>query len=354
MVSKSENAIIDDIARLLMDMLQLADPPQLPKPYRDRDELRRLHKNFIALRKFLYAASNGDLSMPVPFKGYIGGTLKALQANLKHLTWQTKMVASGDFSQRVEFMGEFSQSFNSMVTQLDQTLKDLTAKEQELSRANADLRKEIEIRKETEEALRKNEEAIRRLAITDSLTGLYNRRHFNKVAEDEIARAIRYNRPLSVMMFDIDFFKQVNDTHGHLNGDEVLKTVARVTKENLRTTDILARYGGEEFIILLTETTGEDTETVAERLRACIEQESIQGDNCQITVTASFGVSYRLNRQWGKPPEKRLMEFIESADQALYLSKEAGRNRVTVYKSEKKSPHKSLPQKKRNRKGDKT
>jgi diguanylate cyclase (GGDEF)-like protein len=334
MPSEKEHDIVDELSKLLLDILMLGKPPQVPARFASVDSLQTLYANLISLRDFLHASSNGDLSRQVSFKGFIGGALKTLQANLKHITWQTKMVASGDFTQRVEFIGEFSQSFNAMVMQLDQTLKELVSKKTELSEANEDLLKEITVRKQTEAALRESEEALRLLAITDSLTGLYNRRHFNELAEAEISRALRYTRPLSVMMFDIDFFKRVNDTFGHTSGDMVLKMVAKTTKEMIRATDIPARYGGEEFIVLLPETPVAGTATVAERLRKRIEDSTAQGEKCPIAITASFGVSDYLGETNSKPNERILSEFVSKADQALYASKNAGRNRVTVYEHE--------------------
>lgn len=328
---KKEHEIVDELSKFVLDIMMLAKPPQVLARFVSVDSLHTLYTTLISLRDFLYAVSNGDLSRQVPFKGYIGGALKTLQANLKHMTWQTKMVASGDFTQRVEFMGEFSESFNAMVMQLDQTLKELVSKKTELSQTNEALLKEIMIRKQTEASLRKNEEKLRILAITDSLTGLYNRRHFNKLAEDEIGRALRYSRPLSVMIFDLDFFKRVNDTFGHTNGDMVLKMVAKTTKEMLRTTDISARYGGEEFVVLLPETPVAQAAAAAERLRRQIEITPVQAEKCPITVTASFGVSDYPGKTNAKPHKRVQSEFFANADQALYASKNAGRNRVTIF-----------------------
>ena len=157
MASEKEHDILDELSRLLLDTIMLAKPPQVPARFASVDSLQAFYTNLISLRDFLYAASNGDLSNHVPFKGYIAGTLKTLQANLKHITWQTKMIASGDFTQRIEFMGEFSESFNTMVIQLDQTLKELVRKETELSQANQELLKEISIRKQAEATLRESE-----------------------------------------------------------------------------------------------------------------------------------------------------------------------------------------------------
>ncbi len=205
----------------------LGKPPQVPARFESIDSFQTLYAILLSLRDFLYAAANGDLSKQVSFKGYVAVVLKTLQANLRHLTWQAKMIASGDFAQRMGFMGEFSQAFNTMVLQLDQTFKNVARKEAELRQVNEDLVKEITVRKQTEVALRKSERAYKRLAIIDPLTGLYNRRHFNQLAETEIRRALRYKPPLSVIMLDIDFFKHVNDTFGHTIGDKVLKLVAK-------------------------------------------------------------------------------------------------------------------------------
>jgi diguanylate cyclase (GGDEF)-like protein len=203
---------------------------------------------------------------------------------------------------------------------------------------NEELLKEISIRKQTETALRKSEETLRLLAITDSLTDLYNRRYFYELAEIEISKSIRYSRPLSVMMFDLDFFKHINDTFGHTTGDMVLKTVAEITKELLRKSDIIARYGGEEFVVLLPETSAPEASAIAERMRKQIENTTIEAGNRQITVTVSFGVSDFLRKTNSETQEIILSEFISSADQALYASKNTGRNKVTVYKRNLRFP----------------
>ncbi len=342
----------DELSKLVLDIMTLGKPPQIPERYASISSMQTLYATLLSLRENLYATSNGDLSREVALKGFVGGALKTLQANLKHMTWQTKLVASGDFSQRMEFMGEFSQSFNAMVIQLDQTLKEITKKDAELSkvndnlvkenairteteaalkRVNTDLVKEVTIRKEAELALRKSQEDFRKLSITDPLTGLFNRRKFNDEAEREIRRAIRYGHPLAAIMLDIDFFKHINDTFGHTCGDMVLKLVAKTTKEMLRAHDIPARYGGEEFIVLFPETPVEAAANIAERLRRRIQESITQTERGPITITASFGVSEFLGKGDNKPSGKILSDFISQAEQALNASKNAGRNKVTVY-----------------------
>jgi diguanylate cyclase (GGDEF)-like protein len=331
MPTETERLIIEKAGKVLRDTLELADPPPLPACLENIDCLRTLYTDLLSLRDILYAASMGDFSPEIPFKGYIRGTLKTLQAHLKHITWQTKMIASGDFSQRVDFMGEFSDSFNAMVIQLEQTLNELENKKSQISQVNTDLLKEIAIRKKTEVDLLKSREKLQRLARTDSLTGLFNRGHFNTVAAMEIKKALRYSRPLSVMIFDIDHFKRVNDTFGHNIGDIVLKKVARTSAKSFRGTDTLARYGGEEFIGLLQETIAPGAAKVAERLRREIEKAVVQTKNGPISVTASFGVSDCLVRSETDPGADVMMDFIYTADAALYASKQRGRNRVTVF-----------------------
>jgi methyl-accepting chemotaxis protein len=122
---EKEQDIVDELSKFLLDTMTVARPSKVPERFASVDSLQTLYDHLIALREILYAASNGDMSTRIAFKGFIGGALKTLQANLKHMTWQTKMVASGDFTQRVEFIGEFSQAFNAMVMQLDQTLKEV-------------------------------------------------------------------------------------------------------------------------------------------------------------------------------------------------------------------------------------
>jgi diguanylate cyclase (GGDEF)-like protein len=333
MPENKEHQVADELARWFLDTLRCQEPPQIPEKFAAVDSLHVLHAYLMELRAFLFVASNGDLSGKISLDGFVGGSLKTLQANLRHMTWQTKMVAGGDFSQRAEFMGEYSESFNSMVAQLKRTLEELIAKETELSQANQELRKEIAMRQETEAALRKSREKLRQLAMTDSLTGLFNRRHFNRMALKEVDRALRYSRPLSVIVMDLDHFKKVNDLFGHGTGDRVLVMVGDILREVLRSTEISARYGGEEFIVLLPETSAQAAADVAERLRRSIEGRVLEVPGEMTNVTASFGVSDALDRSDPMTGPQRLSELISAADRAMYSSKESGRNRVTVFRN---------------------
>lgn len=162
------------------------------------------------------------------------------------------------------------------------------------------------------------------MAETDELTKVYNRRHFFALADREFHRAQRYHLSMGIIMFDIDYFKDVNDLYGHLVGDEVLRRVAIKTKEVLRTTDILARYGGEEFVILLPETDLDGARITAERIRDLFSELKMKiGDN-QIRVTVSLGVSiFTLDTI-------NIEQLLKRADEALYAAKYGGRNCVVI------------------------
>lgn len=163
-------------------------------------------------------------------------------------------------------------------------------------------------------------------AMIDGLTGLWNRDHFDQRLHEEIAAAHRYDRPMSLIMMDVDKFKNLNDNHGHPFGDEVLQAVGDVLQETVRTTDWPCRYGGEEFGLILRETDLEGAVIMAERVRAEIEALELRNKAQSVSVTASFGVV--SSTLCMNPVELSSKWVIESADKALYAAKESGRNRV--------------------------
>ena len=161
------------------------------------------------------------------------------------------------------------------------------------------------------------------LTQTDPMTGAYNRRHFMQLAETERARARRYERPLSVLIFDIDHFKRVNDTLGHAAGDVAIIEAVQEAKATLRRQDVLARIGGEEFAVLLPETDLEGGRLIAERLRARIAKRKLAHEGRAFEITVSVGVAL-VDLEAGTE------EALKRADAALYAAKRAGRNRVAV------------------------
>jgi two-component system, cell cycle response regulator len=167
-------------------------------------------------------------------------------------------------------------------------------------------------------------EETQRQASLDMLTGLMNRRAFLPLIASEIARAARYKLPLSVLLLDVDHFKQVNDRHGHAAGDQVLAAVGHMLKRTLRTTDFAARWGGEEFVVVLTCTDREGGLVVAERTRVAVEELEIQdGSGARIPLSASLGLAMLTG---GESVE----QLMDRADRAMYAAKYGGRNRVCV------------------------
>ena len=166
-------------------------------------------------------------------------------------------------------------------------------------------------------------EEIYRLSIIDGLTGVHNKRYFLEFLERELAVAVRHASPLSLIMIDIDHFKKVNDTHGHLAGDAALKELCRRLKPRVRATDLLARYGGEEFAVVLPATTREGALQYAEILRALVESEPFPHDALRIPCTISLGVAAVEPAAPGTPDE-----LIKRADANLYEAKRSGRNRA--------------------------
>lgn len=451
-------------------------------------------QTMLEIRRLAIALSKGELSYEIKAKGTLAGALKSLQANLHHLTWQTQQVSQGDFTQRVEFMGEFSTSFNQMVSQLDAMAKELQTQQDELVRRNDILILEVAERERAEAAEREQRQLaealqsaamalnatldyeqvldimlerigeliaydsavimevegmqarvrraknyhrygekieqgvlqacfdipktpnlftmyttlkpllisdvdqypawdrrktgnpvrswlgspiyahgqvlaffsldklepnfyreehahklemfashaalamvnarlfqeIQRLAITDTLTGLYNRRYFFERACQEFTRSWRYHHPLTLVMLDLDHFKSVNDTYGHLAGDLVLQTISRLVLQTVRKIDLVARFGGEEIILLLPETAPQAGERLAERLRQKIAATRIALNNYSISITASFGVCGGKPANSNLEPQQEIERLIELADQALYQAKQGGRNQVRL------------------------
>jgi len=163
---------------------------------------------------------------------------------------------------------------------------------------------------------------LEKLASTDSLTQLPNRQAIMNRAEKEFAHAKRYNRPLSLVMIDVDHFKSINDTYGHAAGDIVLEQVGQICGETLRDSDVLGRVGGEEFVLLLPDTPPDNAKHVAERMRQRLAQTPIQIENLDLNITASFGVASIT------PDDGSLEEILARSDAAMYDAKHNGRNQV--------------------------
>ncbi len=174
--------------------------------------------------------------------------------------------------------------------------------------------------------LKEENRQLKELIGTDGLTGLYNHNYFQEKLQDELARAQRHINIVSLIMIDIDNFKNINDTYGHLIGDEMLRSVAGLIWESSRNIDTVARYGGDEFSVILPETGLKGAVIFAERVRKKIEANMLVADNIKIRVTVSVGVSFY-------DPNKNKLDkndFVRAADKALYSSKNSGKNKISV------------------------
>ena len=215
--------------------------------------------------------------------------LRALESGVSHF-------GKGDFSQRVELsrtdeLGRLASTFNAMAEELEKSRSVLTD-----------------------------------LATRDSLTGLYNHREFYALLADELARAQRFNRPVSLLLLDIDYFKRVNDTYGHLAGDAVLKGLGGLLRCHERVIDRVCRYGGEEITVILPETDLETAAHAAERLRTAVEAQPFDiNANLLLHITVSIGVaSFPVHAD-------NVQALVAAADAAMYAAKKGGRNRISCY-----------------------
>jgi len=383
------------------------------------DTVREAHR-------FQERLAAGDLSAEISQKNRLAKPARKLQLTLKHLACQTERVAEGDLDQRFQFLGDFSDSFNSLIDMLrvrselerkvavnENRLKTITSVigdgvivvdhegrisfcnpeacnllgrgEQTLLGASFDqmvhaqhpdgkqiadtdnftaktlstkkvfrsddlsfLRKGgvvipvsvscspiidgekatgavISFRDITEQvkylkSLEYLNSVLRKQAMTDTLTDLYNRQYFNDRLRQELSGSKRYKTQVSLIMFDIDRFKQVNDTFGHLSGDDVIRDISTLIRNNVRESDVFARWGGEEFVILATQTSKKEAVIFSEKLRLLVETHTFPVD---LQITCSFGVAQYFQEDSGG-------DFINRADTALYKAKKSGRNKVVA------------------------
>jgi len=277
---------------LLREVVHEKTLPDYPPELADEETVQELYAELADIRQFVYEIANGNLSPRLETKGYMAGALKMLRSNLSHLTWQTKMIASGDFTQRVDFMGDFAASFNSMVEQLEAANEELTL-----------------------------------LASQDSLTQVANRRVFDNHLSREWERAARNKTTIAMILCDNDYFKQYNDTYGHQAGDACLRKVAGVMKGAVRRpVDLVVRYGGEEFALVLPETDADGAGHLAQSILEAVRNLKIPHSSSKAAsyITVSCGVSSAL------PGKQSPGILIGTADEALYEAKAKGRNMVVV------------------------
>jgi diguanylate cyclase (GGDEF)-like protein len=258
------------------------------------------------------------LMVPVGYEvvRYIVGPINSLSD-------AARTFARGNLDTRVESsrrdeIGELTRSFNSMADELANS-------HNQLVKLNAEL--EDRVLQRTTELERANE-LLAEMAARDSLTGLYNRRHFGNLLTQLFAEATRYDTDLTCMMFDLDNFKRVNDSLGHQTGDRLLQLTAEVIRQTIRDSDIAVRYGGDEFVLMLPQTSLSDARAFAERLLAAFRVELMKDLPEAIVSSLSIGLASR-----GEHHPISAMDLVKLADEALYMAKAEGKNRITIVSS---------------------
>lgn len=287
------------LSSILMDPQWSVDSiANLPKD----DPFGKLCHDLAEIRAHVQALSRGDLSRGSKARGFVAGSLKATEANLRHLTWQMERVAQGDYSQSVSFMGDFSKAFNKMS-------REMHSKAEELSRLL---------------------ERYRMSTDEDILTGLLNRRTFFELAMSELRRAKESHSTLCLALADLDNFKSVNDHFGHANGDRVLQLFACRLKEASRADDLCCRFGGDEFVILMPRMAKEESVEHIDRMREACSLAPISGPEAELNVTASFGLAFIGESELLTifNSVEILEHAIQIADHRLTRAKQEGRNRV--------------------------
>ncbi len=256
-------------------------------------------------------------------KEYDVGKTRILQTEIKQLEGQIRHVSinvSPVTDDKSKFFGRII-TFND-ITEIHSLLDRIRDKNLILQDQNKEL---LMVQEELYNANQK----LKQMAITDDLTNCYNRRYILGHMTDEIAVAFRYKIPFSIMILDIDEFKLINDTYGHLAGDDVLRGVVSAVKKNLRRSDIVSRFGGEEFIIYAPHTDRPGALSLAEKIRVTVENHSTRVSQYYLNVTISIGlISFNDWSVEDCPLEKILEDLLAKADKALYRAKAKGRNCV--------------------------
>jgi diguanylate cyclase (GGDEF)-like protein len=323
----------ESMFKFLEKVITESKTPVLPPEYSQWDTFNSLYQHTSEIKSALANFAKGDLDLRVVKKGATTGNLKAILANLSHLAWQFKVAAQGDFSHTVDFMGEFSDAFNLMTTNLTRHEREIREKQQQLAIMAEELKKEIRRRDQVEAALMESESNYRNLALHDPLTKIYNRSYFNEAGSREIEVTRRRGDELCLLMMDLDKFKRFNDTYGHLSGDAALIHITQIVQEVQRKTDIFARFGGEEFVLLLPQTPFNGGKIIAERLRSEIASRRDPAPNCSEPITISIGLAALTQSESLKDnsSENVLRDLLSKADEALYDAKKAGGNCVCYY-----------------------
>ena len=245
--------------------------------------------------------------------------LKWIVQPIRALWNATERIAQGDDGLRVSLsrqdeIGGLAEGFNRMLDVIDEDKVKLQLRMDNLQEANT---------------------RIAKMAVTDALTGIYNRRHFMEALNERLKEAQELRRPLGLLMMDVDFFKKINDTRGHVTGDAVLARLGLVLQTGFRENDLTARYGGEEFVALLPGADNTTALSIAERCRLAVAAQDFASDgHPDLKISVSVGVAelHSVEEALGHFPSPE--EFLRASDEALYYSKEHGRNQATLFRTD--------------------
>lgn len=263
------------------------------------------------------------------------GVSRLVVKPLRELSESMERLQRGELDTRVTGhmggeMKALALGFNAMAGEIESHTKNL---EQKVEARSQEVRIKAQELEQVNTQLQDAVNTLETLVRTDELTGIFNRRHLTEVLQTETRRSVRSNRPLTVAMLDVDRFKTLNDNHGHAAGDHVLRSVAKLLQDKLRSTDMIARFGGEEFVVLFFDTPKDAAHTVAEGLREIIAKTSFDthSTNLEHGVTVSIGLA-------SCPADATdASALLEKADEAMYAAKNAGRNRVVLWSGSNES-----------------
>lgn len=287
------------------EVIGLADTPAvLPVTVVAERDRADVYAAWVGLRN-LYLALVCTLVLVVTAVAFRMG--RSIVTPLQHLINAANSIADGDLDVRLpvtrnDEFGHLTQIFNQMADKLRHSHAEVVA---------------------TNKAMQQQNQLLETLSITDGLTGLYNRSKLDVILKDELARFKRNQRPFAVLMMDIDYFKTLNDGHGHIAGDQVIAAVAKILSQSIRSVDYAARYGGDEFIIIMVETTADMALKMAERIRSQVKDMHYSANGQIVSVTVSIGVV-----QCQQSDDETPTTVFARADSALYEAKRAGRNRA--------------------------
>jgi diguanylate cyclase (GGDEF)-like protein len=293
----------------------------------DEQDIRSSLKDFLKENQFnVFTAENGQVALEIIEKENIDVVMSDLVMPRMDGIALTRAVHEMGFDTPIIIMTAYA-SIENAVESIKAGAAEFVSKPFNFNHTLFIIKKVLETK--TLQEMAKKSEYYRKLSTTDDLTGLNNHRYFKHMLANELRRHARYNRPLNLLMIDVDNFKNVNDSYGHLTGDQVLKQVAALLKKNVRACDLLARYGGEEFAVILPETTENEAFMVGQRIVLAIHNHQFKTIEEKPIKHLSVTVGLASFPQ----DAEETQQLMKKADQALYQGKQLGKNRICIFRN---------------------